>query len=259
MTACGEATPTGQVVATVNGEEVTVGELRAEAAARNLSSADDPGARSALIRDVVDRKLWVQQARRDKLDQQIEFVLARRRAEEALLADLMIRTLDDSVEPPSSSDIDRSLANDPSAFAIRTVFQVDQVDFRPKGNRSLVERLARARSLDEAEQMLTSSGLLSQRSRTEWNSLFMPTNLTARLRKLPEGKPFIQRNGETVVVGVVTAKTDIPLSYPNRAILARQSLAQRNSNMAIRNRLDELRAAAKIAYQPGFAPVASTQ
>lgn len=253
LSACADTAPKGQVAAVVNGEEVTTGELRAEAAARGLSDANDPALRSRLLRDVVNRKLWVQEARRNRLDQQIEFVLARRRAEEALLAGLLIRTIEDEVEPPSDSDVDRFLRENPSAFSSRTVFQIDQIDFRPDGDAIVTERLKGARSLDEAEKLLTGSGVVSQRSRTEWNSLFMPAPLVDKLRQASPGKPFVHQDGDRIVIGVVTARTDIPLSGRAREILARRSLAQKKVGAAVGKRLDGLRASARIDRQAGFA------
>lgn len=254
LAGCGEATPTGQVVAIVNGEEVTVSELRAEAAARDVPDADDPATRSELLRAVVDRKLWVQGARRGKLDQQIEFVLARHRAEEVLLANLLIRTVGDAVEPPSDDDLNRFLQRSPAAFASRTVFQIDQIDFRPSDDHGVGERLTKASSLDEIDRLLTSTGIVSQRSRTEWNSMFMPAGLATKLRSQSPGKPFLHRDGEKIVAGVVIGKTDVPLSDNNRQVLARQNLSQQNLQAAVGKRLDEIRASAKISYKPGFAP-----
>lgn len=254
LSGCAETAPKGQVVAIVNGEEITTGELRAEAAAKGLPDADDAAARSELLRNVVDRKLWAQEAKRGKLDQQIEFVLARRRAEEALLAGLLIGRVRDSIEPPSDGDVDRFLRENPLAFSSRTVFQIDQIDFRSNGDPLLADRLTKATSLDEVEKLLTGSGTVSQRSRTEWNSLFMPARLAEKLRRSPPGKPFIHQDGDRIVAGIVTAKTDLPLDSRSREALVRQSLAQQNARAAIGKRLDALRASAQISYQSGFAP-----
>lgn len=254
LSACGEAAPKGQVLAIVNGEEVTVGELRAEAAARDLPNAEDPAVRSELLRDVVDRKLWAQEARRDRLDQQIEFVLARRRAEEVLLAGLLTRTIGDSVEPPSTSDVATLLQKNPSAYSSRTVFRIEQIDFQPNGDPALAERLAKAQSLDEVDQLLTGSGIVSQRSRTEWDSNFMPAPLATELRRLPPGRPFLHRDADKAIAGVVTGKTDVPLGPGAREILARRSLAQQNADAAVSKRLDQIRASAKISYKAGSTP-----
>jgi EpsD family peptidyl-prolyl cis-trans isomerase len=162
LTSCREAAPRGQVVAIANGEEITIGELQAEAAARDLQNADSSAARSELLRTVLDRKLWAQEAKRAKLDRQIQHVLARRRAEERLLADLQVRALENAVEPPSDEDIKRYLHRNPAAFASQTIFKIDQINVQTDENTLTAEGLAQATSLDELDQILTRSGIVGR-------------------------------------------------------------------------------------------------
>ncbi|WP_131602506.1 hypothetical protein [Sphingomonas sp. 37zxx] len=252
LSACGDKVPSGQVVAVANGEEITLGELRAEAAARSRGPNAEAVAPPVLLREVIDRKLWAQEARRAKLDQQIEFVLARRRAEERLLMDLQLRRIGNAVMPLSDAEIDQILRKDPGAFASYTVFQIDQIDAPLPPGGTAPKRLSNAGSLAEVDRLLTQAGLVGQRSRTEWNSRFMSAALADRLRQLPPDKLFFHRNGDTLIAATVIDKTDVALSRSNRRILARQSLGRQNIDSAINQELEALRAAADIRLQPGF-------
>lgn len=251
LTGCDRSPPTGQVVATVDGKDVTLGELRAEAA---LDSQPGAVARAqpGLLRAVVDRKLWAGDAQRTKLDQDVQFILARRRAEEAQLARLDVETLSASVAPPSNADVDRFLRRLPKAYRDRTVFLVEQIGVNSNGDTRLAAKLAQATSLEEVEALLKSRGVIGQRSRTEWNSTFMPASLAERLRKLPPDGLIFQSKGDTLISAKVVAKTTVPLGDADRRILARQSLTQQKVRAAIAVRLADLRAAADIRVQPGY-------
>ena len=229
-----------------------MGELRAEAQARSSSDVIDPAARSELLRDVVNRKLLAQEARRSKLDQEIYFVLARRRAEEVLLATLLQRKLTLLAEPPSEAEIAQFTRDNPAAFASQTVFQIEQIDISDAVSAELRDRLGKANSLEEVDEMLTSAGILWQRSRTEWNSNFMPAELATKLRQLPPGKLFIQHDAGRTLAAVVLTAADTPLHQRTREILIRKSLIQQRVSAEVDRRMDLLRASAQIKVQSGF-------
>ncbi len=249
---CSKRAPTGQVITIANGEEITSGELEAEASLRGVANAGDAAVRASLLRDIVDRKLWAQAARHDRLDQQVQYVLARRRSEDALLADMQIRRVSDQVAPPSGAEVDAYLRANPATFANRTVFAIDQINLRSDGNAALENDLAGAKSLDEVNVVLARDGVVGQRSRSDWNSLFMPADLAAKLTRIPLQQIFIQRDGATLIAATVIAKTVQPLRDVDRRILARQSLTQRKVQAAVASRLTALHASANITLQRGY-------
>ena len=79
---CSKAEPDGQVIAIANGEEITLGELNEEARARGLPIVNNRVLRESVIRDLIDRKLLVQEALRKKLDRTPQHLLAIRRLNE---------------------------------------------------------------------------------------------------------------------------------------------------------------------------------
>jgi hypothetical protein len=83
---CEQAGPRGQVVAVVNGEEITTAALNEEAKARNILDAARPAVRAALLQDLVDRKLLAQKAIEQKLDRSPRHLVAVEGMKEVLLA-----------------------------------------------------------------------------------------------------------------------------------------------------------------------------
>jgi len=246
--------PKGQVLAVVNGEEITMAELRAEAAARSTLDGDDPAVQRRLLQDMVGRKLLVQAARRDRLDQQIEYIVNQRRAEEVLLADLFIRSLGQAAAAAPETGVDRYLQANPKVFASHTIFQIDQIDARIGDTAGLKQELARARTLDAAAALLTAQGIVSQRSRTEWDSLFMPDELLTKVRRSPPDTPFVHSYGDKIVVGVVTAQAEVPIDPARRQVLVRQSMNTANRTAHVEEQVARLRSDADIRYQTGYGP-----
>jgi hypothetical protein len=112
LTACNPEVPTGQVIAVVNGEEITTAELNAEARARNLTIGTDAAQRDLAIADLVKRKLLVQAAEGRGLDRTPEFVVANRRLRDILLAQQLVAVrsaeLGDQEEAPEAGESEQT-------------------------------------------------------------------------------------------------------------------------------------------------------
>ena len=90
LSACHASPPTGQVIAVVDGVEITLAELNAEARARNLAIGSDRAQRDQAIADLVKRRLLVHAAEARGLDRVPAFILAERRARDILLAQELV-------------------------------------------------------------------------------------------------------------------------------------------------------------------------
>ena len=92
LTACGSPEPTGQVIARLDGSDITRRDLLVElqATAGGLD-ADLATAEPALLRRVADRRLLAAEARRRRIDRSPEYLGLERRAREELLVALLDR------------------------------------------------------------------------------------------------------------------------------------------------------------------------
>jgi hypothetical protein len=97
LSACGEGKakePSGQVVATVDGQEVTLRELRAEMG--NLTSSDPNQRRQleqAALQAIVQRKILAKAAQEQKLDKSPDYALFKQRAIELSLVQALQENL----------------------------------------------------------------------------------------------------------------------------------------------------------------------
>jgi peptidyl-prolyl cis-trans isomerase C len=101
------AKPTGQVVATVDGDEITLTELNAELATMQIpANADKKLVQNAALERIVERKLLANAARQDGIDQNPEFIVRRQQLEDALLVQLLAKKVASTVKAPAAGAID---------------------------------------------------------------------------------------------------------------------------------------------------------
>lgn len=122
-TGCVDRTPTGQVIATVDGEDVTLRDLAAEVAATG-GAGGAAEVRGPLAQAVVDRRLFAQEARERGIDRSSDYLARLRRLREMLLADMLVERLALEQQPPSTGQIADFIARNPQSFAKRQLIDV---------------------------------------------------------------------------------------------------------------------------------------
>ena len=103
--------PTGQVVAVVNGEEISAQELNAELEGLNIpANADKKAIRKQLLQQIVDRRLLVQVAKEEGLDRDPTYITQQRKMNEQLLVQMYGKKASDSIKVPDNAAIDKFIA-----------------------------------------------------------------------------------------------------------------------------------------------------
>ena len=120
--------PKGQVVATVNGQEITTTELGQEMG--NFSSKDPKivkAAQQQALQQIIMRDLLTQKAKEAKLDKTPEYTVQAKRGEQTLLVQLYQRKLAAGVTAPSRQDAEAFIQSHPTMFTGRKILVVEQV------------------------------------------------------------------------------------------------------------------------------------
>lgn len=212
--------PQGQVVATVDGEEVTAREVMAELNAMG-TTGKGAKAQAAALDMVIERKLLVRAAQSALLDQLPAFQIEALRQRELALASLLLRRNADRVSRPSGAAIAAHIAANPWRYDRRVALQLERVDGAAQGSVSVAD----SASLSEttAERLGASP-------------------LNAPVAVVEGGQPM------TVIV-----RNRWPLTA-DRAVQAREAAADLHAtaiSAAQRTLLAQLKAEAKIRRQPG--------
>jgi EpsD family peptidyl-prolyl cis-trans isomerase len=249
----GEEEPKGQVIATVNGEEITLAELNEEARARGLAIGQDPKFRAALMRELIDRKLLVQEAERQGFADSPQYLLAKRRLDEILLAQqLLVGTA--QAWNPSDEEARAYIAANPHAFDRLTQLSVDQIAITQPVPAKLRQALATAPTLAAKEQVLKQAGIQGTRSRQVWSSAALPREWAAVLLRLQPGQTFALPQGSGWVIGQLVSAVPQPLPPGERLAVARAGLDRQRAELVYQRLVQSQRNGAAIRYQPGFAP-----
>ena len=250
----GEA-PSGQVIARVDGVEITLSELNAELLANNMSDqAEDKAVVQSVLQRLIARKLLVEKAREEGLHQATEFIVSRQRSEENELAGLMQRQTIGQIKPPSREEAQRYIAANPEIFDNRQLMILEQIRFQQPANANDIKFLEDADSLDEAATMLEQNAIRFDRGPTVLDTSSITPELAATIDNLPPGEVFVISNGQLVLVNTIREKR--PAAVPPDAALqyASQLIQQQRAKQAIDRQVAALREEAEISYQPGYGP-----
>jgi EpsD family peptidyl-prolyl cis-trans isomerase len=256
VSACSEKKPEGQVVAVVDGEEITIAELNHEAEAQGAGNPSQPAVREAMLQQIIDRKLLASQAAEKGLDRSSDYLLASRRSNETLLASLLMRKVV-GTEEPYDADIEAFVNKNPAMFAQRRLFVVDQLEFGRPGDPALGRRIEAAKSIDEMEALLAAAGVQRQRARKTWDSAQLPAELTKKLLSLGTGEPFVIVSTNPLIAGQLLSSSAAPVPAKAQRALAAQGLKQERSARSVEAWLENSRKGADIKYQKGFEPRAA--
>lgn len=255
MTAACQKKAEGQVVAVVNGEEITLNELNAEIADLNVpAGADRNAVRAEVLQRMVDRRLLAQAAKDSGLDRDPTYISQERRMKERLLVSMYGRKALDTIQVPDNAKVDQFMAARPAMFASRTRYNLEQLQFEMPQDTSRLKELESAHTLAEVSQKLTSMGITFQHGVGAMDSATIQPAALKRIEALPPGEPFIVPQGGRVIVSVITGKEPIVLPAEQARPLAVQALRSEELNKIGEQRLTEAKAKAKVEYQPGYEP-----
>jgi EpsD family peptidyl-prolyl cis-trans isomerase len=251
---CGKQA-TGQSVAVVNDEEVSQAELNAELAAANVpQNADTKKVLPQLLQRVVDRRLLAQAAIEEGLDRNPEYLTRQRRANEDLLIGMSMKRRADSIKLPTQTEIDKFIAENPSLFQQRSVLSLNQLVFDPPADMTLLNQLKNDHSLEAVSATLQRLRIPFQRSQAKLDTGTIPPAVAKQIAALPPGEPFVVPSNGKIVVSVITGREAAGTSVEQSRKQAAELIKQRKLSEIMQSRLKELRSAAKISYQEGYAP-----
>lgn len=250
---CEKKAPKGQVVATVNGQDITRRDVMAELqAARVPANVDVKAVQPLATQQIVDRSLLVAEAKKEGLDKTPDYLAMQRRATDQLLAEQLVAKWAKQLREPSDADVRAYIADNPHMFGERKVLAVDQVRASQAGLD--LKQFEPAKTMDQVIAILNAQHQRFDRGRSTIDTVRLTKAAAKQIADLPPGMPFINGDGSNVIFSVVSGSSDQPLpdaAQPNVAKAAMREIAMRKT---VGDQIKSLKTGAKIEYQPGFAP-----
>ncbi len=261
LAACGKKAE-GQVVAVVDGQEVTLQQLNGELGAVASQGEPDQQTRNLALSRIIDRTLLAGAARKEGIDKSPEYILRQHTIEENLLVQMMAEKASRDIKQPSAQQIDQLIAENPQAFAERTVFALDQIVFPKPPRQDVLDALTATKTMDQVIAVLNKFGVKFQRGNNAIDSANLPTPIFRQFKTVGTSEPLILPTGPTVTVAKILEMKAAPLSGPQARAVATNAYSKQQVEKTVKEKLDAAKKAAKIEYQSGFsalpAPGAAT-
>lgn len=251
--------PTGQVVATVDGDEITVTELRAELAGVSLP---DPKARKAAeqqaLQMIINRKIIANAAEEQKLDKTPEFAVQEQRAMDSLRADALQKKVVNAVPAPSREEATRYMAANPHLFGERKIFVVNQIRMAAPSDPAIMKEFQPLKTLDEVEAMLKAKGIRYQRGNGAIDALTVNPRLVDAIVKLPPGEVFVIPSRGVVIISEVRETQVQPFTGEPAVKYAINSIKSQRTEQALSKEFSRVVASAQstVKYNKLYQPPA---
>ncbi len=249
----------GQVVAVVDGKEITSSELNAEMQGMNVPNNDQAReqAKNAALDVLISRTILTNIARERKLDQSPTFTMQKRRAEEALLVQTLQRDVASRVQAPTRQEAMAFINATPDLFAQRKIYSLDQIAFAPPpGNTALLKSLEPLKTMEAVEQQLIQSRVRYQRANGKLDTISVDPNLMRRIAQLPAGEIFVLPNNGALVANQITKVDVVPFTGDQAIDFAMNYLQNKKVSEAadkeLKARIEKARK--EVRYQPGYGP-----
>lgn len=241
--------PEGQVVARVNGQEITIHEVEAELGRSGIAEADDIAVQEAAVQNVVRRKLFAQAALERKLDREPAVILNLEAAREAVLGEAyMMRELS-AVASPSITEIDDYIASNPLMFTDRRSYIVRALNMAASDySDDFVPLFDETADFTELKKELTARNVKFDEVRAARLSTDFGPDVRNQLARLGINDNLVVRTETSAQIVKIEAETPVPIAFEQARVMARSILLQERLRTTAGSLEEGLRKAAQVEF-----------
>jgi EpsD family peptidyl-prolyl cis-trans isomerase len=256
----GGGKPSGQVVATVDGEEITALELRQEMG--NFSSRDPAvmkAAQQRALQQIIMRRVLVKKAKEQELNKTADYALQVRRGEENLLVQAFQRKIAAAVAVPSRSEAEAYVSANPSKFSGRRVLIVDQLVGGP--SKITMAQFQAAKTLDDVKALFEANNVPYQTTVAALDTLATDSRLLTQIEKLPPGEVFVIPQGGSLLFNRISESRPAPFQGDAAIAYATNILRAQKAQQAVVSQMEVIRKGADkaITYNEAYKPPAAAK
>ncbi len=271
LVACGDkggpdaAKPTGQVVARLNGEDITALEVNAELQGTQIPpNMPRREAEKQALSNIIERRMLMQAAKDRELNKKPQFQLLQRRTDEQLHVQALASDIAAKVPQPSRQEVDKFIDDNPFLFRERKFFVLDQIQFlRPDNIATL--GFQNAKTMGAVEAILSGANIEFRRQPASLDSLGANPEFIREVTRVLEKNPnelFMFANqpqgapAPVMVVNEVKETRVIPFTGEKARTYASNFIRNQKVQKALAAERDAQRKLAKdkVAFQEGWEP-----
>lgn len=246
--------PKGQVVATVDGQEITASDLRLELPNTPSDPSAAAAAQSAALQSIVSRKLLVAEAKKRDLESSPLAAMLKKRSEELALVQLLQMSIASGVPKISDDEVNDFISSHPATFAQRKLISVDQL-IVPKIEPAVVKAMEPIKTMSEVEGLLNGRQVKFVRSAAVLDTLNLNPEIAAKVAGLSGEDVFVMPSGTGVQVARITSSRVEPLTGDEAKQIARIMLTQQRSATQVRQAMEQIvkDGQSKVKVNPSYA------
>lgn len=250
----------GQVLASVNGEEITVLQLNEEMQHAGVPAVQQQVAGKQLLQALIDRELLESEAAKEKIDRDPKVRQAIERARSLIIAQAYMQKAVGDTGRPTQTEIEEYFNKHPQFFARRSQLTMRQLVLPASALTPELRAAAdKAKSLEEVAAFLDTRQIAYDRTQVTRSTADLKPELASTLLAMPKGKLFLVQEGQRALLIAIDSVRDAPVALDIAAPQIAQYLANRKNKELAQAEIQRLRATAKIEYlNQDLAPSAAT-
>ncbi len=259
VAACGsESAPTGQVVAVVDGEEITINELNAElGGARGANPAQQKQLQQAALQNIVNRMLIAKAADEQGVTEGPQGAIVARRAEQLAKIEMFERNLRSNVPAVSQEEVDSFIEDNPAMLSQRRIWLVEQIIVN-NPPAALLRALQPLDTLADVQAELAKFNLPVRTSFGVIDALLMQPAAARQIAALPENAVFILPENGSIRINRIRETQTQPITGREAVTVAREMLRNRRAEQQVTEAVQRIirGGASSVRYNADFRPSA---
>ena len=261
LSACGERAaaplPATQVAARVGGEEISIHQINtllAQESSKNLTPQQTQDKSRAILENLIDQQLAVEQALDNKLNRTPEVMAQLDAARREVLAAAYIRQFAASLPKPEPQELKKYYSQHPELFAQRRIFNIQEIvtPNTPEVLARLQAMAAANSSLEEAMGWLKSNKIAFQPGAATRAAEQIPLELLPRMQALKDGQDAVFATPTAITMLRLVGSHSVPIPEADALPRIAQYLGNQQLNDAIAAQMKTLRSKTQVDYLGEF-------
>jgi len=249
-----------QVAAKVNGDEITVHQIKfALSRLNNATAAQNKDTVNQVLRGLVDKQLLVQQAIEEKLDRDPRVAQALEEGRHQVLAAAYVDRLTQTMAAPTEDEIKAYYDKNPALFSDRRIYRLRELAIQttPSNVEEIKAKLAEAKDLTDLAEWLKARSIPVRMNQTVKPAEQLPLEMVPRLQALREGQSLTLMGNNVITLVAVADFQSQPLTMEQAKPLIERFMVNTRKREMAETKLKQLRQNARIDYKGDYAAAES--
>lgn len=248
LAACGSSDPIGkqtQVVAKVNGDEITVHQINGEMQRLQVPVVNPQKVAKQMLGSLIDRQLLVQEAQKLNLDRTPEVMQLVDAARAQIYAQAYLARKVSALSPATEKEVQQFMTEHPEVFSHRKVFTTSDIIFANDAAKVDVNQLQTLVSnAEELKAWLNSHQIHFEIAEETIPTEALPKQAVGLADQLKVGDLLFMHDDIKVVARSIANIAEVPLSEQQAKDMATKAVNERKRQQLI---LDEVQRLKKLA------------